>query len=370
MAVRQRTVEGLEMTPDFWRGKRVFLTGHTGFKGSWLSLWLTEVGAEISGYALAPSTEPSLFDRARIAERLTNHVIADVRDLDALRQAMRTARPEIAIHMAAQPLVRYSYNAPIETYAVNVLGTAHFLEAAREADTLKAVLCITTDKCYENIGTRRGYREDDALGGHDPYSSSKAGSELVISAYRRSFFETLPGAPLIASGRAGNVIGGGDWSADRLIVDLMKAFMTGQKPVIRSPKAVRPWQHVLEPLSGYLTLCEALWNRQPGAASAFNFGPGPEDAKPVSWIADRISQLWGNSADWTLDTSVHHPHEAHYLYLDTTKAMTELGYQPHWKLELALSSIVDWYRSFAAGKDAAALTLEQIAQFQSAQNIS
>jgi CDP-glucose 4,6-dehydratase len=354
------------MTPDFWRGKRVFLTGHTGFKGSWLSLWLTRLGADVSGYALAPSTEPSLFDSAGIARRVATHTIADVRDLETLRQAMRKACPEIAIHMAAQPLVRYSYAAPIETYAINVMGTAHFMEAAREADTLKAILCITTDKCYENIGTTRGYREDDALGGHDPYSSSKAGSELVISAYRRSFFEALPGAPLVASGRAGNVIGGGDWASDRLVVDLVKAFMAGQKPLIRSPDAVRPWQHVMEPLSGYLTLCEALWNRQLGAASAFNFGPAPGDAKPVSWIADRISQLWGDGANWTLDLAANHPHEANYLYLDTAKAASRLGYRSRWKLEEALSSIVAWYKSFAGGEDAAALTLRQIDEFEAA----
>ena len=357
------------MTPDFWRGKRVFLTGHTGFKGSWLSLWLTSLGSKVHGYALAPATEPSLFDRARIAERLETHTIADICEPAALREAMRKSAPDIAIHMAAQPLVRYSYAAPIETYGVNVMGTAHFLEAARETGSLKAVLCVTTDKCYENSGITRGYREDDALGGHDPYSSSKAAAELVVSAYRRSFFESLPAGPLVASGRAGNVIGGGDWSADRLIVDLMKAFMASETPLIRSPGAVRPWQHVLEPLWGYLTLCEALWNRQPGAADAFNFGPAPEDARPVSWIADRISQLWGNGAVWAQDQAANQPREAHFLYLDTTKAAAELGYKPCWQLEQALASIVTWYKAFAAGQDAAELTLGQIGQFEAARRI-
>ena len=352
------------MTPDFWRGKRVFLTGHTGFKGSWLSLWLSKLGADVSGYALTPPTEPSLFDLAGIKARLAAHTVADVRDLEALCQAMRTAKPDIAIHMAAQPLVRYSYAAPIETYAVNVMGTAHFLEAARAADTLGAVLCITTDKCYENVGITRGYVESDPLGGHDPYSSSKAGSELVISAYRRSFYAPRLGAPRVASARAGNVIGGGDWAVDRLIVDLMKAFLAGDKPLIRSPNAVRPWQHVLEPLSGYLTLCEALWNHQPGTDAAFNFGPAPEDAKPVSWIADRIALLWGGGVGWTLDTGADHLHEARYLHLDTAKAAAELGYLPRWNLDKALSSVVDWYQSFAAGEDAAALTLGQIGQFE------
>lgn len=350
------------MTPDFWRGKRVFLTGHTGFKGSWLSLWLSELGAQIHGLALDPPTEPSLFDRARVRDRLDSHVIADVRDLDAVTRAMRAARPDILIHMAAQPLVRYSYEAPVETYAVNVMGTAHVLEAARGIDSLRSILCVTTDKCYENFDLSRGYREEDPLGGHDPYSSSKAGSELVVSAWRRSFFEAA-GVP-VASGRAGNVIGGGDWAKDRLIVDLMNAFMKGEKPLIRAPKAVRPWQHVLEPLSGYLMLCQAMWDRQDGSASAFNFGPAADDAKPVEWIADRISRLWGDGASWMLDTNANHPHEAHYLYLDTDKAQELLGYRPRWNLDAALEGIVAWYRGFATGQDALALTLNQIRHFE------
>ncbi len=351
------------MKPDFWRGKQVFLTGHTGFKGSWLSLWLTQMGAQVHGYALAPPTNPNLFDRAGIASRMAGHTIADIRDLDSLASAMRAAKPDIAIHMAAQPLVRYSYAAPVETYAVNVMGTVNFLEAARGIDSLRALLCVTTDKCYENVGTTRGYVESDPLGGHDPYSSSKAGSEIVTSAYRRSFF-AASGVP-VASGRAGNVIGGGDWAKDRLIVDLMNAFAKGEKPLIRAPHAVRPWQHVLEPLSGYLTLCEALWNRQDGADSAFNFGPAPDDARPVSWIADRIAQAWGDGAGWTLD-GADHPHEAHYLYLDTAKAQAQLGYRPRWNLDDALASIVDWYKAFAAGEDVAALTLGQIGTFEKA----
>lgn len=353
------------MTPAFWRGKRVFLTGHTGFKGSWLSLWLTRLGAQVHGYALAPPTNPSLFDTAGIAERMAGHTIADVRDLDTLTAAMGAAKPDVAIHMAAQPLVRYSYAAPVETYAVNVMGTVHFLEAARSQKSLRAALCVTTDKCYENVGTTRGYLETDALGGHDPYSSSKAAAELVASAYRRSFFDPGTGRPLVATGRAGNVIGGGDWATDRLIVDLIKAFTKGEKPLIRSPQAVRPWQHVLEPLSGYLTLCEAMWNNASGADSAFNFGPAPQDAKPVSWIADRLSLLWGQGAGWTLDDGSQ-PHEAHYLYLDTAKAEKELGYRRRWNLDDALNNIVTWYKAFAAGEDAAVLTLRQIQAFEQA----
>jgi CDP-glucose 4,6-dehydratase len=293
-------------------------------------------------------------------------MIGDVRDLDVLSKAMQAAKPDIAIHMAAQPLVRHSYVAPVETYAVNVMGTVHFLEAARNTASLRSVLCVTTDKCYENVHITRGYREDEPLGGHDPYSSSKAGSELVASAYRRSFFKDAD-SPRLATARAGNVIGGGDWATDRLIVDLVKGFLRGERVLIRSPKAVRPWQHVLEPLSGYFTLCEALWHDQAGAASAFNFGPAAEDAKPVEWIADRLSQLWGGGAGWTLDNSTSHPHEAHYLYLDIAKARAELCYQPRWKLEDALAKIVQWYKGFAAGDDTATLTLEQIAAFQAAQ---
>ena len=352
------------MTPDFWRGRRVFLTGHTGFKGSWLSLWLTKLGAEVSGYALSPPTDPSLFDHAQVEKRLTRHAIGDVRDIAALRDAMRNANPEIAIHMAAQPLVRRSYFEPVETYAVNVMGTVNFLETARSIESLRAILVVTTDKCYENNGGMRGYIESDMLGGHDPYSSSKAAAELVAAAYRQSFFGSTKGAAKMGTARAGNVIGGGDWAADRLIVDMMKAFMKGDKPLIRAPAAVRPWQHVLEPLSGYLTLCEALFKRSPGADSAFNFGPAQGDAKPVSWIANRLSELWGQGAGWVQDTSAGHPHEAAYLHLDTHKAATELGIAPRWNLDDALVSIVHWYRSFAGGESAATLCLSQITAFE------
>ena len=352
------------MTPEFWRGRRVFLTGHTGFKGSWLSLWLTKLGAEVSGYALPPPTDPSLFECAQVKARLMRHTIGDVRDLTALRDAMCIANPEIGIHMAAQPLVRRSYVEPVETYAVNVMGTVNFLEAARSVESLGGILVVTTDKCYENIGVTRGYVESDMLGGHDPYSSSKAASELVAAAYRRSFFPRAKGAAMIATARAGNVIGGGDWAPDRLIVDIMTAFMRGDKPLIRAPAAIRPWQHVLEPLSGYLTLCEALFKKHAGADSAFNFGPAQEDAKPVAWIANRLSELWGQGAGWVQDPDTGHPHEAAHLYLDTHKAARELGIGPSWDLDDALVSIVHWYRSFAGGEDAAGLCLNQITAFE------
>ena len=351
------------MTPEFWRGKRVFLTGHTGFKGSWAAIWLGQLGAEVSGYALAPPTQPSLFNLAKVENGLKAHTVADIRDLDALKRAIAAAHPDIVIHMAAQPLVREGYQDPIGTYAVNVMGTANLLEAVRGAPNVRAVLSVTTDKCYENDDAVQSFRESDRLGGRDPYSNSKACAELVTSAYRKSFF-TEDGAARIATARAGNVIGGGDWAKDRLIPDLVQAFMQGQAPLIRSPHAVRPWQHVLEPLSGYLTLCEALWAGE--AAEGWNFGPNADDAKPVAWIADRLVQLWGGGARWVLDAKSGHPHEAAYLSLDIAKAAARLDYRPRWSLDDALASIVAWYKAYAAGDDMGQVTGEQIALFQAA----
>lgn len=355
------------MTPsaEFWRGRRVFLTGHTGFKGSWLSLWLARLGAEVHGFALEPPTKPALFELAKVEAGLASHRIADIRDYEAVKAAVAAVRPEIVIHMAAQALVRESYVDPVATYAINVMGTTHLLEAVRQVGSVRATLVVTTDKCYENKGWNWGYREIDGLGGYDPYSNSKACAELVTAAYRSSFFNPADFARhgmALASGRAGNVIGGGDWATDRLIPDLVRAFMGGQVPLIRSPHAVRPWQHVMEPLCGYLLLCENLWHRGVAVAEGWNFGPAQQDARPVSWIADRLAALWGGGAEWQLDSAIV-PHEAHYLYLDTTKAGAHLGYRPRWDLDQALSSIVEWFRAFGDGADMSVATRQQIDRF-------
>lgn len=333
--------------PTFWAGKRVFLTGHTGFKGSWMSLWLQRMGAEVTGFALAPPTEPALFEAARVAAGMTS-IIGDIRDREALEQALVAADPEIVIHMAAQPLVRASYDDPVGTYATNVMGTVHLFEAVRKSPSVRAACIVTTDKCYENREWVWGYREDEAMGGYDPYSNSKGCSELVISAYRRSFFGE--GKTAVASGRAGNVIGGGDWAVDRLIPDILRAVSAGEPVLIRNPLAIRPWQHVLEPVSGYLVLCQALWNNPAAAAEAWNFGPRDDDARPVQWIVEKMCAAWGDGADWTRDQSVQ-PHEARYLKLDISKARAGLGWGPRWSLAEALESIVSWQRAWLAGAD-------------------
>ena len=351
----QGALEVMVGARDFWRGRRVFLTGHTGFKGAWLSLWLTDLGAEVTGFALAPPTRPSLFEAAKVERRL-RHVTGDVRDLPALVRAVREARPEVVIHMAAQSLVRASYDEPVETYAVNVMGTVNLLEAVRRADSARAVICVTSDKCYENRETARPYREDDAMGGYDPYSSSKGCSELVTSAYRRSFFPPGRGVA-VASARAGNVIGGGDWAKDRLVPDLLNGFAAGQRPRIRFPTAIRPWQHVLEPLSGYMRLAESLWAGE--ADEGWNFGPDEADARPVSWIADRLAELWGDGAGWDRSGDPQ-PHEAHFLRLDCSKARERLGWRPVWALEEGLRQTAAWHRGVREGEDPATLTLGQI----------
>ncbi len=349
------------MTPEFWKGRKVFLTGHTGFKGSWLTLWLHALGAEVTGYALRPPTTPSLFEQARVADGITS-VLGDMRDSDALRAAMQQTAPEVVIHMAAQALVRYSYANPVETYATNVLGTVHLLEAVRATPSVRAVVNVTSDKCYENREWVWGYREDEAIGGYDPYSSSKGCAELVTSAYRRSYFSGDDG-PLLASGRAGNVIGGGDWAQDRLIPDMVRAFSAGRPVVIRNPHAIRPWQHVLEPLSGYLTLAEALVDRGAAFAEGWNFGPGEDDAKTVKCIVEWLVGLWGGGASWELDASAQQ-HEAGYLKLDCSKARTRLGWTPRWTLATALERIVQWQRALDAGADMRLVTLEQIKDYQ------
>ena len=353
------------MNEQFWHGKRVFLTGHTGFKGAWLSLWLHRLGAEVYGYALAPPTDPSLFELARVDD-LVDSTISDVRDLEALQEAMADARPEVVIHMAAQPLVRDSYRIPVETYAVNVMGTVNLLETVRCCPGVRAVINVTTDKCYENREWVWGYRENEPLGGHDPYSSSKGCSELVTSSYRNSYFNPTAYSAhgvAVASARAGNVIGGGDWAADRLIPDCIRAILAGKPVVIRNPYAVRPWQHVLEPLSGYLLLAQRLCEEGPAFASAWNFGPCDEDARPVEWIVRRLCDSWGAGARYAVDKG-EHPHEAHYLKLDCSKATAELGWHPRWSLEKALDLIVDWTRAYRDGSGLREVCLQQIADHE------
>ncbi len=324
----------------FWQNKRVLITGHTGFKGSWLSLWLQSLGAEVFGLALPPSAEPALFYEANIAEGMVS-TLEDIRDYPTVYKTVAEARPEILFHMAAQPLVRYSYRHPVETYSTNVMGTVHVLEAARQVSTVRAVVNITTDKCYENKEWLWGYRENDRLGGYDPYSSSKACSELITDAYRHSYFNDS--GISLASARAGNVVGGGDWSEDRLIPDILRSFGKKEPVIIRNPKAIRPWQHVLEPISGYLILGERLFKEGREYAGAWNFGPDSADARPVEWIVEQMARLWGPEASWRLD-SEKQLHEAGLLRLDISKAVSRLGWAPVWNLERALENITDWQR--------------------------
>ena len=348
------------MNADFWSGKRVFLTGHTGFKGSWLSLWLQSLGSEVTGYALTPPTFPSLYAVADVAQGMTS-IIANILDLPKLQETMQAARPDIVIHMAAQALVRQSYAQPVETYATNVMGTVHVLESVRNTPSVKAVLVVTTDKCYENKEEMyRAYHEHEPLGGHDPYSSSKACAELVTAAYRKSFLEQQGIA--VATARAGNVIGGGDWAAGRLVPDILKAFEQNAFVQIRNPNATRPWQHVLEPLSGYLLLAEHLFAKGPAYAEAWNFGPNEEDARPVKWLVDQLALTWGNGAAWLQDPD-QHPHEANYLKLDISKAKARLGWTPSWSLQTAIQNITQWHRAWLGQEDMKKLCLYQILQY-------
>lgn len=352
------------MNPSFWYGKKVFLTGHTGFKGSWMSLWLQQLRAEVTGYALAPSTTPSLYDVAHVAQGMTS-IIGDIREGAMLADAMRQAAPEIVIHMAAQPLVRRSYVDPVETYSTNVMGTVHLLEAVRQTPSVRAVVNVTTDKCYENKEWIWGYRENEPMGGFDPYSSSKGCAELITAAYRNSFFNASQHPVALATARAGNVIGGGDWADDRLIPDILRAIQAGLPVNIRNPHATRPWQHVLEPVSGYLALAAKLYIQGPAFAEAFNFGPAEEDVKPVQWIVEQLTQQWGAGASWQLDEGAH-PHEARYLKLDCSKARTALGWSPRWNLGQALQAITTWHKAHHHDQDMRAVCLHQIKEYSAA----
>ncbi len=360
-------MEALVTAPDatLWQGRRVFMTGHTGFKGGWLSLWLTRLGAVVRGYSLDPYTTPNLLDAARIGS-VVEDVRGDILDRNKLAGSMTEFQPDIVIHMAAQPLVRLSYVDPINTYATNVLGTGHVLEAVRQSPSVRAVVSITTDKCYENKEWVWGYRETDPLGGYDPYSSSKACAELVTSAYRQSFFNVAEFEKHhcgVATARAGNVIGGGDWSTDRLIPDLIRGFAAGKEVRVRRPKSIRPWQHVLEPLWGYIRLAEELYKGNAACASAWNFGPHDEDAWPVGRIAEKMVQVWGDGARWKLDPDPG-AHEAGYLKLDPSKARAVLGWQPSLRIGTTIEWLVEWYRAHGRGQDMQAYTLDQIAQYE------
>ncbi len=355
-------MEELGVNDRFWRGKSVFVTGHTGFKGGWLSLWLVEAGARVHGFSTAPPTDPNLFTVARLGEALATHVTGDIRDGEALKRAMVAAAPEVVFHLAAQPLVRYSYREPVETYAVNVLGTVHLLEAVRATASVRSVVNVTTDKCYENKEWVWGYRETEPLGGHDPYASSKACAEIVTAAYRQSFLAQAGVA--VATARAGNVIGGGDWAADRLLPDFFRAVDGGRPLEVRRPDATRPWQHVLEPISGYLLLAKKLASSGRDHAQAWNFGPVDDDARPVAWLLDRlIDKLPGTRWD---HVGGEHAHEAGYLKLDSSKAHSELGWSARWSLATALDMTVEWHSAWRRGADMRKLCLEQIRAHETA----
>jgi CDP-glucose 4,6-dehydratase len=355
-AVAGEVAEPAAVRAAFWRGRRVLLTGHTGFKGAWLSLWLQRLGAEVTGFSSGVPTDPSLYALAGVADGMRS-VEGDVRDHAAVARAVAAADPEVVLHLAAQPLVRRSFADPRLTYETNVMGTVNLLDAVRGHERVRAVVNVTTDKCYENREWEWGYREDEPMGGHDPYASSKACSELVTSAYRRSFFSG-PDAPRVASARAGNVIGGGDWGEDRLVPDVMRAAAAGEPLRVRNPNSIRPWQHVLNPLGGYLLLAQALWDSADHAA-AWNFGPPEEDACPVREVVERLAARWPGELRWATDDGPH-PHEAHYLKLDSSRARRRLGWRPAVALEEALASIADWHRALHDGADMRGVTLGQI----------
>lgn len=349
------------MNTSFWKDKTVFLTGHTGFKGGWLAHWLVMLGAKVHGFSLNPNKGPSFYNATNLENRLFSSTIGDIRDYEKISSAIKQSKSDILIHMAAQPIVRSSYNDPLETFSTNVIGTANVLESARNLESVKAIVNITTDKCYENKEWSKPYVEDDRLGGHDPYSASKACSEIVTSAYRKSFFQEKN--QFIASVRAGNVIGGGDWAVDRLIPDFFRSVDTGKTLLIRSPDSIRPWQHVLEPLYGYLLVAENLFESGSPYSDAWNFGPRDEDSKPVKWIIQKLCELTPNS-DWMIDSN-EQPHEAVQLKLDSTKAIEKLNWRQQWNIENALDKTVEWHQSWKSNKDMEKITNDQIIDFSS-----
>lgn len=356
-------MEGVVTSPNFWKGKRVLVTGHTGFKGGWLCVWLQALNAKVLGYSLPPPTQPSLYDLAHVASGMDS-VLGDIRDFNGLKSAIRGHEPEIIIHMAAQSLVRRSYSEPLETFSVNVMGTVNVLEAARKSDSVRVVLVVTSDKCYENKHWIWPYRETEGLGGHDPYSSSKGCAELVCASYRSSFFSGTKSdiVPVVATARAGNVIGGGDWAEDRLVPDTVRAFIQDQPVLIRNPTAVRPWQHVLDPLNGYLMLAERLWTDGAAFAEAWNFGPSVSDGRPVGWVVDRMARLWGDGARWQEDAGAH-PWEALLLNLDSSKARHLLGWSTRLTIEETLERTVEWYKAYQEKQNMRDVTEAEIHSF-------
>ncbi len=358
----QRGAVEMLVKRDLWAGRRVLVTGHTGFKGGWLALWLHRLGADVTGFAL-PADDPAFFGQARLGALLT-HVEGDIRDAATFEAAIAAARPELIFHLAAQPLVRASYADPVGTYSTNVMGTVHLLDACRRIEGVKGVVCVTSDKCYENLEDGRAYRESDPMGGFDPYSSSKGAAEIAIASFRRSFFAD---GPLVASVRAGNVIGGGDWAEDRLVPDIVRALLAGERPQIRNPQAIRPWQHVLDAVSGYLTVGERLLDGDGSVADGWNFGPADEDSRPVAWIADELTSAWG-AEGWD-SPDLHQPHEAMTLKLDCAKARSLLGWAPRLPLKRALGLVADWHQAVAGGTDARDLSVVQIEEYQSLQPV-
>lgn len=356
---------GTELTlgivdPNFWSGKRVLLTGHTGFKGSWLSLWLQSMNAIVRGIALPPPSQPALFEIAKVKSRM-QHYLCDIRDLSAVKNHVDDFGPQVIFHMAAQPLVRQSYKNPVETYATNVMGTVHILEAARHCSTVKSFVNVTSDKCYENREWVWGYREDEAMGGHDPYSSSKGCAELVSAAYRKAFL--LETGTAMATARAGNVIGGGDWAHDRLVPDILRSLENQSPILIRNPHAIRPWQHVLEPLSGYLILAQRLFNSGQEAAESWNFGPLNEETRSVKWVVEKFCLLWEEGASW-IQHEGNHPHEANYLGLDISKAKRGLSWQPIWSLDKAIAKTIEWHKAWIKRADMRKVCLDQISDYE------